>query len=1209
MFCVLNDENEGTLNDTNDECNIKSRPTSRCVLKPTSSKRRHRRGRRGKTCDNGKVSVKIAFNNVNRIKSSMYEIPHFLEKQKISILGIAETFLKGDEKVNIDGFKWVGKNRTGKGGGGIGFLVSNNYDIVDDDMFHSKQDEFERLWIKVRFGRDSCINLAVAYFPVEGTDPSLTDELYNQILSEIIQIEENGDTNENILVMGDFNARIGDVIPFGDPVRNSNGIKFLEFCDDAQLSIMNCSRKCKGKITWFRNQHSSTIDYVLASDNVEKCMTDMLIDEDRKHNVCSDHNMIMLNFFFVDKCINRRDKDSKLMWNIKKNHDYTNFQNYNKYKFHNWDVNAFDNPDSLWSSWKNKLIDSAKEIIGVKSHKGKKKPWWDKSIDKAIKDRKISCQSHRRWSTSGSDNKDEGDKLWEDYIEKKVRAKRLIQERIKEKRIERCIGITKEGGPSSADFWRELRGPKHVKDRVNSLKLPHSENITTDRKVMNQTIRQYFQSLGKMNKCLHNDDSNVIDHVKNLRANDSYLANTDTDTKVITSINIEIDDVIEALRQAKVNKSPGLDNITNELIKNGGETLTKSMLALFRKLVELEGTPQEWNKGIIIPIHKAGSKNDLNNYRGITLTSCVSKVFNRIIAKYISGFVEDHKLLSEVQGGFRKDYRCEDHVFTLKSVAAARLAESKPTYLAFLDFRKAFDTVWRDGLMSLAWRLGIRGSLWNIISSMYDNVQANVTLGDIETDFFEVEEGVKQGCVLSPILFCIYINELAKLIKKEEVGVRICNVQMGPLFWADDVVLIADNSADLQRMLDIATHFSKTWKINFNFDKSKVLVVGKRVDRNKCWPLGDKLITECDSYKYLGIHISRNLSDHTHVNETIKKGNRLIAYIKSLIDRQDDFNRVYYGDILWKTLALPAINYGCSVWTCGGDSDLKRIENLQLQMARYILKAPRNTPGAALLGDLGWFPISSLQNANRIKYFGRLLNLEMHRWPKLMLNTLFSLNCNVDNIRFKWMACIKNVLTKCDMGHFFRYDAPTNSNWIKSFKNVNNLLDIEQWYNGAKDKSSLNDYTTFKYNIEQEWYLLDKCDFYASSLKFKARSNTLPLEHRGRKWSSNIEGICKLCNDNCIEDLRHFLFSCRSLNNIRSEEYSMLENTLRLNHLSDIWVNFIAGDLSTKLQIMLGDTTPFVNIGVDVEVIFDKFCKRYLKRAWAVRNHIMQTRT
>ena len=145
-------------------------------------------------------------------------------------------------------------------------------------------------------------------------------------------------------------------------------------------------------------------------------------------------------------------------------------------------------------------------------------------------------------------------------------------------------------------------------------------------------------------------------------------------------------------------------------------------------------------------------------------------------------------------------------MFTLKSIAATRLAENKDlaenkqTYMAFLDFRKAFETVWRNGLSTVAWNLGIRGRVWNILNSLYQNVQCNVQMGDIVKDFFDIEEDVKQGCVLSPILFCLYVNELSKMLNEHDVGIHIMGVNIKCLFWADDVVLLADNDHDLQRM-------------------------------------------------------------------------------------------------------------------------------------------------------------------------------------------------------------------------------------------------------------------------------------------------------------------------------------------------------------------------------------------------------------------------
>ena len=214
-------------------------------------KHKVRRHRRGKRCNKSNASrsncnVKVAFNNVNRIKPKLYEITRFLNDNDISIMGVAETFLNNEECVNINGYKWVGKNRLNKEGGGIGLLVSEDLCITDDNLCNSQLDTYDRLWITVKIGNED-VHIAVTYFPVQGTNPDLVNEIYNQLLADVIQIEQSyGDVDPHILIMGDFNGRIGDVIYGGDPVRNSNGDRLLEFADHARLEILNCTRKCKG---------------------------------------------------------------------------------------------------------------------------------------------------------------------------------------------------------------------------------------------------------------------------------------------------------------------------------------------------------------------------------------------------------------------------------------------------------------------------------------------------------------------------------------------------------------------------------------------------------------------------------------------------------------------------------------------------------------------------------------------------------------------------------------------------------------------------------------------------------------------------------------------------------------------------------------------------------------------------------------------------
>jgi hypothetical protein len=152
------------------------------------------------------------------------------------------------------------------------------------------------------------------------------------------------------------------------------------------------------------------------------------------------------------------------------------------------------------------------------------------------------------------------------------------------------------------------------------------------------------------------------------------------------------------------------------------------------------------------------------------------------------------------------------------------------------------------------------------------------------------------------------------------------------------------------------------------------------------------------------------------------------------------------------------------------------------------------------------------------------------------------------------------------------------------------------WYDNAKSKSSLNDYVLFKNQIKMEHYLLDNLDFYGVSLKFKARSNTLPLNGRVHSWNEGMDDKCPLCN-NGKEDLRHF-FTCCKLNNIRSNEYMQLECKLLGQNLEIFCHLFIAGDL----DLMLGTPWDQDELGN----CFDLFCKSYLKRAWSLRSSILK---
>lgn len=145
----------------------------------------------------------------------------------------------------------------------------------------------------------------------------------------------------------------------------------------------------------------------------------------------------------------------------------------------------------------------------------------------------------------------------------------------------------------------------------------------------------------------------------------------------------------------------------------------------------------------------------------------------------------------EEQGGFRPGRGTVDQLFVLTEILKTRTG--KTTYTAFIDVKKAYDTVWRNGLWKRLWDEGVRGRIWRVIKAMYNIVQSTVLVGEEKTEMFDLHTGVRQGCVLSPILFSLFINGLAREIKKKGIGVQIGKNRVRLLLYADGTVELIQN--------------------------------------------------------------------------------------------------------------------------------------------------------------------------------------------------------------------------------------------------------------------------------------------------------------------------------------------------------------------------------------------------------------------------------
>ena len=207
------------------------------------------------------------------------------------------------------------------------------------------------------------------------------------------------------------------------------------------------------------------------------------------------------------------------------------------------------------------------------------------------------------------------------------------------------------------------------------------------------------------------------------------------------------------------------------MIKSSIEILPKDFLKVFNNILISGKFPEVWSEGLITPVHKSGNSLDLNNYQGICVSSCMGKLFCSILNSRSMNFANEKKLVHPTQIGFMPGNRTADHVLALKTLHDnyIKKSENEKIYACFVDFRKAFDSVWHQALFYRLIKNNIGGHFYGLIQDLYSNTKCAIKQSEGITPFFPYKNGVRQGCILSHLLFNIYINELPKLFEHNQV--------------------------------------------------------------------------------------------------------------------------------------------------------------------------------------------------------------------------------------------------------------------------------------------------------------------------------------------------------------------------------------------------------------------------------------------------------
>ena len=259
------------------------------------------------------------------------------------------------------------------------------------------------------------------------------------------------------------------------------------------------------------------------------------------------------------------------------------------------------------------------------------------------------------------------------------------------------------------------------------------------------------------------------------------------------------DELHAATTSLKNNKAVGFDAISNEMLKTGYGALQRSILKLFNCILCHGEYPTEWKNAYITPVHKGCSPDDPNNYRGISILSCIAKLFNTLLTKRLDNFLEQRKIISPLQIGFTKKARTSDHMFVLRTLIEKYTHDKNgKLYACFIDFHKAFDRVIHTLMLYKLRTIGVSGIVYNVIKNMYVNNNLCIKMKSGFTQFFPSTIGVRQGDTLSPDLFKVFINDLPEIFGSLCCGVDIGVYHFNCLLYADDVILLSTETG-LQR--------------------------------------------------------------------------------------------------------------------------------------------------------------------------------------------------------------------------------------------------------------------------------------------------------------------------------------------------------------------------------------------------------------------------
>ena len=670
-----------------------------------------------------------------------------------------------------------------------------------------------------------------------------------------------------------------------------------------------------------------------------------------------------------------------------------------------------------------------------------------------------------------------------------------------------------------------------------------------------ETFTEYYKNLGNKpdNSFFDNQFMENIDDFMS-RYDGEIRLNTNTILDDILNAPISIDETKASLKYMKVNKAAGTDGIPSEFYKYTCNILDQPLTALFNNVLDTGSYPSTWCEGLINPLHKRDSPTLPDNYRKITITPAIGKLFDGILNNRLQFAKECLSMGDPFQNGFKPKSGAIDNIFLLNGIIDKCKANGRPLYTCFIDFKSAFDLINRSALLFKLLNQGCTGKFLSVIQSMFRNATSRVKWGCQHGEMFENMYGVLQGGVLSPNLFNSFLEDLPAYLNIEK-GVSIGGIHIAYLLYADDLVLMSESPTGLQNLIHGLENFCMQWHMVVNLTKTKVLVFNERFvcGDNRYFTFNKNKVPTSNTYNYLGVIFS-NANDRFGENYENKHGKALRAIYAARNLAHNAIGPDVAPTVLFKifdTQIQPIIDYSSEV--CYDRKVKRRLESLQTVYLKRALGVKVQTSNLAIFGETGRYPLFVRQEKLVLGYWVKLMTLSPTNPLRIVYDELYRLSTTGNTT---WCTHVGDLLTSIGLENIWEGQmipvSAFNVNQLKShFKAELERHYTKNWLQEINDREQnpiLRTYAIFKESHCLETYIqcLSVKKYQQAISRFRVSSHRLGIE-LGRHYKPRLpveQRLCNFCNSRNLDDELHFLIKCEFHTNARKTFYLVLDKNI-----------------------------------------------------------------